>query len=61
MLWLEKNTTQEFSSNVELMHVNQLVGSMETKTVYRQISRVVEKADLLRYEVILFLHFFPPK
>ena len=61
MLWLEKNTTQEFSSNVELMDVNELVSSLETEAVYRKISRLVEKADLLRYEVIFFLHFFPPK
>ena len=61
LVWLDKNATQEFSSNVELMDVNELVGSLETEAVYRQISRLVEKADLLRYEVIFFLHFFPPK
>ena len=55
LVWLDRNATQEFSSNVDLMDANQLVGSLETEAVYRQISRVVEKADLLRYEVIFFL------
>ena len=59
MLWLEKNTTQEFSSNVELMDVNELVSSLETEAVYRKISRLVEKADLLRYEVFVFFNPFP--
>ena len=54
LVWLDRNATQEFSINVELMDANQLVGSLETEAVYRQISRVVEKADLLRYEVIFF-------
>ena len=54
LLWLDTNATQfEFSTNVELMDVNELIGSMETEAVFRQLSRVVEKADLLRYEVIL--------
>ena len=52
-LWLDKNTTQKFSSNVQFMDVNELIGSMETEAVYRQIKRVVERADLLRYEVLL--------
>ena len=33
--------------------MNELIGSMETGAVYRQIKKIVEKADLLRYEVIL--------
>ena len=53
LLWLDKNATQNFSSNVEFMDVNELIGSMETGAVYRQIKKIVEKADLLRYEVIL--------
>ena len=52
LLWLDKNATQEFSPNVELMDVNKLIGSMETESVYRQMKRLVEKADLLRYEVL---------
>ena len=52
-LWLDKNATQIFSNNVKFMNVNELVGSMETGSVFNQISRVVEKADLLRYEVFL--------
>ena len=52
-LWLDKNATQKFSNNVKFMDVNELVGSMETESVFNQISRVVEKADLLRYEVFL--------
>ena len=61
LVWLDKNASQEFSSNVELMDVNELVGSMETEAVYRQISSLVEKADLLRYEVFVFFNPFPPK
>ena len=54
LLWLDTNATQfEFSTNVELMDVNELIGSMETEAVFRQLSKVVEKADLLRYEVFL--------
>ena len=52
-LWLDKNATQMFSNNVKFMDVNELVGSMQTEAVFNQISRVVEKADLLRYEVFL--------
>ena len=52
-LWLDKNATQMFSNNVKFMDVNKLVGSMETGVVFNQLSRVVEKADLLRYEVFL--------
>ena len=53
-MWLDKNATKEFSSNVELMDVNdELIGSLETEAIYRKLSRVVHKADLLRYEVIL--------
>ena len=54
LLWLDKNATQfEFSTNVEFMDANELISSMKTAAVFRQLSRVVEKADLLRYEVIL--------
>ena len=35
------------------MDLDQLIGSIETKDVYRQTSRIIEKADLLRYEVFL--------
>ena len=54
LLWLDTNATQfEFSTSVEFMDVNGLIGSMETAAVFRQLSKVVEKADLLRYEVFL--------
>ena len=54
LLWLDTNATQsEFSTGVELMDVNELIASMETAAVFRQLSKVVEKADLLRYEVFL--------
>ena len=60
LLWLDTNATQfEFSTSVEFMDVNELIGSMETEAVFRQLSKVVEKADLLRYEVVL--SNFPPK
>ena len=53
-MWLDKNATKEVSSNVELMDVNdELIDSLETEAIYRKLSRVVHKADLLRYEVIL--------
>ena len=53
LLWADKNVTQEISSSVALMDLDQLIGSIETKDVYRQTSRIIEKADLLRYEVFL--------
>ena len=63
LLWVDTNATQNFSTNVEFMDVNGLIGSMENKAVFRQLERVVHRADLLRYEVCFF--FFksssPPK
>ena len=38
--------------------MNELIGSMETEAIFRQLSKVVEKADLLRYEVVL--KYLPP-
>ena len=60
MLWLDKNATTEFSSRVDIMDVNELVGSMENEAIFTQISGVVEKADLLRYEVLLLERVLPP-
>ena len=59
LLWLEKNdsTHQQLSSRVERMDVNTLINSSENEAIYRQISRVVIKADLLRYEVSLINNF----
>ena len=53
LLWADKNVTQKISSSVALMDFAQLIGSIETKDVYRQTSRIIEKAALLRYEVFL--------
>ena len=59
LLWVDTNATQNFSTNVEFMDVNGLIGSLENKAVFRQLERVVHKADLLRYEVCFFQ--IPPK
>merc|ERR1719341_1557781 len=49
---MDKNATQQFSSTVEFRDVNGLVGSLQDEAVFTQLSKVVEKADLLRYEVV---------
>merc|ERR1719341_2035065 len=49
---MDKNATQQFSSTVEFRDVNGLVGSLENEAVFTQLSKVVEKADLLKYEVV---------
>ena len=58
ILWLERNdTTSQLSSQVEIKDVKTLINSSDNETILRQITRVVIKADLLRYEV--FLNGFP--
>ena len=52
ILWLERNDSRsQLSSRVELRDVNTLINASENVAMFRQISRVVIKADLLRYEV----------
>ena len=54
ILWLERNDSRiQLSSRVERRDVNTLINSSENEAMFRQISRVVVKADLLRYEVSL--------
>ena len=54
ILWLEKNVSRSnLSRRVERRDVNTLINSSENEAMFRQISRVVVKADLLRYEVSL--------
>ena len=54
ILWLERNDSRsQLSSRVELRDVNTLINASENEAMFRQISRVVIKADLLRYEVSL--------
>ena len=61
LLWLDMNATQsEFSTSVQFMDVNELIGSLETEAVFNHLSKVVEKADLLRYEVFLENSPHPP-
>ena len=54
ILWLERNDSRvQLSGRVERRDVNTLINSSENEAMFRQISRVVVKADLLRYEVSL--------
>ena len=52
ILWLERNDSRsQLSSRVELRDANTLINASENVAMFHQISRVVIKADLLRYEV----------
>ena len=54
ILWLERNDSiSQLSSTVEQRDVNALINASENKGIFQQISRVVIRADLLRYEVFL--------
>ena len=56
ILWLEKNVSRSnLSRRVERRDVNALINASENESIFRQISRVVIKADLLRYEVSLII------
>ena len=63
ILWLERNDSRsQLSSRVELRDANTLINASENVAMFRQISRVVIKADLLRYEVFLIKYFeFPTR
>ena len=63
ILWLERNDSiSQLSSTVERRDVNAVINASENEAIFRQISRVVIKADLLRYEVFLqYPYRFPFK
>ena len=54
ILWLERNDSiSQLSSTVERRDVSAVINASENEAIFRQISRVVIKADLLRYEVLV--------
>ena len=60
MLWLERNYTRtHLSSQVEIRDVNILIDASDNESILRQITRIVIKADLLRYEVFCLLSWPP--
>ena len=63
ILWLERNDSiNQLSSTVEPRDVSAVINASENEAIFRQISRVVIKADLLRYEVFLqYPYRFPFK